>query len=70
MLTKTQNTNLGQTSWQLWRVSAEGGEPQRLDLKIDGLLRHLRIHPDGQQIIYYTWRGDTESWVMENFLPK
>jgi Tol biopolymer transport system component len=70
MLTKTQNTDLGQTSWQLWRVSAEGGEPQRLDLKIDGLLRHLRIHPDGQQIVYYTWRGDTEAWVMQNFLPK
>ena len=70
ILPKTQNTNLGLTSWELWRVSAQGGEPQRLDLKVDGLLRHLRIHPDGQQIVYYTWRGDTETWVMENFLPK
>jgi Tol biopolymer transport system component len=70
MLTKPQNTDLGQTSWQLWRVSAEGGEPQPLDLKIDGLLRHFRIHPNGQQIVYYTWRGGTEAWVMKNFLPK
>jgi Tol biopolymer transport system component len=70
ILPKTQNTNLGLTSWELWRVSAQGGEPQRLDLKVDGLLRHLQIHPDGQQIVYYTWRGDTEVWIMENFLPK
>jgi Tol biopolymer transport system component len=70
ILPKTQNTNLGLTSWELWRVSAQGGEPQRLDLKVDGLLRHIQIHPDGQQITYYTWRGDTEVWVMENFLPK
>jgi Tol biopolymer transport system component len=70
IIPKTQNTNMGQTRWELWRVSAQGGEPQRLDLKVDGLLRHLRIHPDGQQIAYYTWRGDTEVWVMENFLPK
>ena len=70
ILPKTHDTNMGLTSWELWRVSAQGGEPQRLDLKVDGLLRHIQIHPDGQQIVYYTWHGDTEAWVMENFLPK
>ncbi|MFH1250335.1 MAG: tetratricopeptide repeat protein [bacterium] len=67
---KTHDTNMGLTRWELWRVSAQGGEPQRLDLTVDGLLRHLRIHPDGQRIVYYAWRGGTEIWVMENFLPK
>jgi Tol biopolymer transport system component len=70
ILPKTHNTNMGQTIWELWRVSVQGGEPQRLDLKVNGLLRHLQIHPDGQQIAYYTWCGGTAVWVMENFLPK
>jgi hypothetical protein len=30
----------------------------------------LRIHPDGQQIVYGTLRSSPEIWVMENFLPK
>jgi Tol biopolymer transport system component len=70
ILPKTHNTNLGQTSWELWRISSQGGEPQRLGLTVDGLLRHLSIHPDGQRIVYYAWRGSSEIWVMENFLPK
>jgi Tol biopolymer transport system component len=69
VLPKTHATNLGETSWELWRVSAQGGEPQRLGLTVDGLLRHLRIHPDGQRIVYYALRGSAEVWVMENFLP-
>ena len=52
----------------LWRVSAEGGQPQRLDLAMPGL-RDVRFHPDGKQIIFSAGQWAGEVWVMENFLP-
>jgi len=53
----------------LWRISPEGGDPQKLwqsDKRISG----LSIHPDGQQIAFSTSEHDEEIWVMENFLPE
>jgi Tol biopolymer transport system component len=55
--------------WALWRISPEGGEPQKLwqsDKKNFG----LSIHPDGQQIAFSTSEKYLEIWVMENFLPE
>ncbi len=55
---------------ELWRVSLEGGIPQRLELAMDGL-RNLRIHPDGQRVAFSAGQlTNAEIWVMENFLPK
>ncbi len=55
---------------ELWRISAQGGEAQRLGLAIDGL-RHLGFHPDGRQIAFSAGSPfGSEVWVMENFLPK
>ncbi len=55
---------------ELWRISAQGGEAQRLGLAIDGL-RHLGFHPDGRQIAFTAGTPfAAEVWVMENFLPK
>jgi Tol biopolymer transport system component len=53
---------------QVWRVAAEGGEPQRLGLTVDDLW-WLRLHPDGRRVAIGTWTGNIEVWVMENFLP-
>jgi Tol biopolymer transport system component len=53
---------------QVWQVSAEGGEPQRLGLTIDELW-WLRLHPDGRRFAFGTWEQKFELWVMENFLP-
>jgi Tol biopolymer transport system component len=53
----------------LWRVATEGGEPQRLGLTADGILRGLRVHPDGRRLAYGVWKFTGEIWVMENFLP-
>jgi Tol biopolymer transport system component len=56
--------------FQLWRVPAEGGKAQKVDLAVEGGLRDLRIHPDGQQIAYTAGEPmKSEVWVMENFLP-
>jgi beta-lactamase regulating signal transducer with metallopeptidase domain/WD40 repeat protein len=55
---------------RLWRIPAEGGEPQKLDLEMP-YLDHVRFHPDGRKIAF-TGKADedkTEVWVMENFLP-
>jgi len=53
---------------ELWRISVEGGEPQKLGLTIDNLF-HLRVHLDGQRIVYTAGESKAEIWVMENFLP-
>ncbi len=57
--------------WQLWRVAAEGGEPQSLGLTFTGQLTGaLRLHPDGRRVAIDDVKLNLEVWVMENFLPK
>jgi Tol biopolymer transport system component len=57
--------------WDLYRISAEGGEAQKIDLSMNEF-RHLSVHPDGRHIAFssegYGPRY-AEVWVMENFLP-
>ncbi|MDP2999696.1 MAG: hypothetical protein Q8N47_19570 [Bryobacterales bacterium] len=53
---------------RMWRVAAEGGEPQRLDVGVDSPY-YLRVHPDGRHVAVGTWSVATEIFVMENFLP-
>jgi len=56
--------------WQLWRVAAEGGEPQSLGLNFAGQLTGaLRLHPDGRRVAIDDIKVNLEVWVMENFLP-
>jgi len=55
----------------LWRIPADGGNPQKLDLNMS-VFFSLSIHPDGRHIAFtspgYTIK-EPEIWVMENFLP-
>ncbi|MGA2586308.1 MAG: hypothetical protein ABSF88_04695 [Candidatus Aminicenantales bacterium] len=55
--------------WQMWRVAAEGGEPQRLGLTVGRQMGGLRPHPDGRQLATTDIKVNLEIWVMENFLP-
>jgi dipeptidyl aminopeptidase/acylaminoacyl peptidase len=57
--------------YEVWRVPAEGGVPQKTDLAVAGAgLRDMRVHPDGQRIAYTAGEPmKSEVWVMENFLP-
>ena len=61
----------GDKTTELWRIAAEGGEPQKLDLAMRGL-GHLRFHPDGRRVTFCANpQGEkSEVWVMENFLPE
>ncbi len=54
---------------ELWRVPAEGGEPQKLGLAMKRL-GYLSVHPDGRRIAFTAGLGIPEVWVMENFLPE
>jgi len=55
--------------WELWRVSADGGEPQRLGLTVGRQMGGLRPHPDGRRLATTDFEANMEVWVMENFLP-
>jgi len=50
----------------LWRIRAEGGTPEKLNL---AMLREVRFHPDGRHIAFTAGQNKSEVWVMENFLP-
>lgn len=57
--------------WEFYRISAEGGEALKLDLAMGGF-RHLSVHPDGKRVAFSsegTNYGQSQVWVMENFLP-
>jgi len=58
--------------WELWRVPADGGKAENLQLKMFRFI-HLNIHPNGQQITFASNVSNEmlpEIWIMENFLPK
>jgi Tol biopolymer transport system component len=57
--------------WDLYRVSVDGGELQKIDLSM-ARFRHFSVHPDGQRIAFSSMGTNPEQsqvWVMENFLP-
>ncbi|MDA2925062.1 tetratricopeptide repeat protein [Acidobacteria bacterium AH-259-L09] len=54
---------------ELWRVAAEGGQPEKLDLAMQGL-DEVRVHPDGSRIAFSAMREMDEIWAMENFLSE
>ena len=62
----------GERPWDMWRVSADGGEPQKLELEMADFY-YLGAHPDGRRLVFHS-HGKTPRpdaiWVMENFLPK
>jgi Tol biopolymer transport system component len=53
--------------YELWRIAVDGGAPQRTGIVMQGL-RHLRVHPDGERIVFGAGQVQHEIWVVENFL--
>jgi len=60
--------SLEERKFELWRIRAEGGEPQRIGLTV-GSMSQISVHPDGRRIAYNAGDWKTEVWMMENFLP-
>jgi len=59
--------------FEVWRVGADGGEPQKTGLEMPGAIDHISAHPDGEHIAFENMApmsaSPAEVWVMENFLP-
>jgi len=57
--------------FELWRIAAEGGEPENLGLAMKSrTLFGLSIHPNGRRIAFTAERPfRSELYVFENFLP-
>lgn len=65
----TQTTgDSAQRPFELWRVPVGGGTPQKTGIAMQGL-RQLRVHPDGERIVFGAGQIKDETWVLENFLP-
>lgn len=61
----------GQDGWELCRILAEGGEPQKTGLIMKKDFDNLSTHPNGRNIAFSSpTKANAELWVMENFLPK
>ncbi len=55
--------------FEFWKISVEGGEPQKLGLSMDRVYM-LSVHPDGQQIAFRAGQRIKEIYAMDNFLPE
>jgi Tol biopolymer transport system component len=54
----------------LWRVPADGGEPEQLDWYMEFDVKQIpSFHPDGRRIGFTVSEFGGEIWVMENILP-
>jgi Tol biopolymer transport system component len=59
--------------WDLWRISVEGGKPEKAGLQRSWGMFDLTVHPDGRKLAFASRGGastDSEFWVLENFLPE
>lgn len=55
---------------RIWVVSLDGGEPEEIKTGLDAKASHISWSPDGEKIAFTAMGGgDTELWLMENFLP-
>jgi len=57
---------------ELWRISAQGGEPQKTGLEKENISSFC-ISPDGRRIAFDAGlrrAAQLDLWVMENFLPR
>jgi Tol biopolymer transport system component len=50
---------------QLWRISLEDIETQKVDLSMRNMME-FQFHPDGKRITFYAGYVEAEVWVMEN----
>ena len=55
---------------ELWLVPLSQGKARKLDIDLSTwVLSSIRLHPNGQQIAFFTGKRIAEFWALENFLP-
>lgn len=52
----------------VWRISADGGPAKEIGLSMPGLVRMLRLHPDGRHLAFLNGELKDEIWAMENVM--
>ena len=68
---KMKPTKKDDPKGELYRIPAQGGEPEKLGLEMSGFIINLSAHPDGRHIAFSSSEQSIgEIWVMENFLPE
>ena len=66
LFTERAGDDLGSSA--LWRISADGGQPQ--NIRMNGLA-FPSVHPDGRHIAFTAGKSEgAEVWVMQNLLPR
>lgn len=71
LLLSVQDSNADSGDYALCRIAVNGGEPEKLGLKVDNSFEGLSVHPDGRHITYSTTaKFVSEIWMMEDFLPE
>jgi Tol biopolymer transport system component len=61
----------GNDTFEMMQVSSDGGEPRRIGRPQSQRIYDLRLHPDGNTIVFTMGQAqEFEVWAMEGFLPK
>jgi Tol biopolymer transport system component len=65
------NPDAEELYWELCRVPSEGGEAERLGVKVLRTPANLSVHPDGRHISFSAGSKPVPPgvWALENFLP-
>ncbi len=69
---RIDDSKSGVSGWGLYRISADGGDPQYLGISTT-YISDVDIHPDGKHLAFCSYGPEwkkAELWVMENFLPE
>jgi hypothetical protein len=54
---------------QMWRIPADGGQPEAIEGLSPTGSDGFSVHPDGRHIAFVASEQKEEVWVMSNFLP-
>lgn len=55
----------------LYRISVQGGKPEKLEMEMSGFINNLSVHPDGRHIAFsVTEQSNAEIWVMQNLVQE
>jgi Tol biopolymer transport system component len=62
---------VGPDAPQLWLVPINGGSPRKLDIDVTTWIttRGIRLDPRGNQIAFFSGKGGSEVWALENVVP-
>jgi hypothetical protein len=58
----------GENSRRVWAFPADGGEPRKLNLAMQGILK-MDLSPDGGRLVFTGTQRTPELWTITNLIP-